>query len=308
MRLSAGSLGSFPGDASELWGVKLSACKGETGGLFEAVAREACLDFSCSFFSREPRSVLGSSSFNTPLVMCKYMSLIARNHARHCETYLTGAAAAPCGQGDSRGLQCILPYEWATSQRRVHSRERSWMLEIPLGRAALLLDLGKGAVGLVSGAICTGGELAVALDFFLPAHVASLLFSHHVSRRRAFRCISATADVAQWVVGRYLPWRCGVALRRWNLPRAAGHRKTCGQSCRACAPCWACHPGCRSQKFAAAGSSMAGQSRASGSPCGPWRRLGGGEESWGHNSRLESEAGEAAMTPELSVKRAVAMG
>lgn len=34
---------------------------------------------------------------------------------------------------------------------------------------------------------------------------------------------------------------------------------------------------------------------------------GGAEESWGHNARLESEAGEAAMTPELSVKRTVAM-
>ena len=45
---------------------------------------------------------------------------------------------------------------------------------IPLGRVSLFLHLGEDAVGLVVDAVCAGGELAVALDLLLPAHVTGL--------------------------------------------------------------------------------------------------------------------------------------
>lgn len=46
--------------------------------------------------------------------------------------------------------------------------------DVPLGRIALLLDLGEDAVGFVIDAVRASRKLAVALDLLLSAHVAGL--------------------------------------------------------------------------------------------------------------------------------------
>lgn len=53
--------------------------------------------------------------------------------------------------------------------------------DIPLGRTALLLNLGEDTFGLVVCAVTASRQLAVALDLLLPAHITSLWVTRRIS-------------------------------------------------------------------------------------------------------------------------------
>jgi hypothetical protein len=176
------------------------ACDGDAG---LDTACEACLDcwcFSASFFSRVPRSVAPlSSSPSNPVQHVSPVSL--RIHrvqevwlrlAGYAEpnSYLITSRDSPCGLTGSRGPQytspCAALVNWLLAN--------SGFMNLPLWRVSLLFDLGEHTIRLVIDAMRAGRQLAVALDFLLSAHVASLCTKPLVRQTDAHMLLVGTSS------------------------------------------------------------------------------------------------------------------
>lgn len=136
---------------------------------------------------------------------------------------------------------------------------------IPLGWVPLLLDLREDAFGLVVDAVRAGGELAVALDLFLPAHVTGLAgrsasASLVPTKRGKLQCPDSPSRSSSSLLpgnrraGRD-PQTFGQRRDRARVDASAfhvrrSHRRSVGVGSSAAAPSWAsesrraCGPSC----------------------------------------------------------------
>jgi len=82
---------------------------------------------------------------------------------------LKGGATTPFAQDGFRALRYTLRYHNISAILGVQR-----MIQIPLGRVALLLDLCENALRFIILAVRASRHFAVAFDLLLPTHVASL--------------------------------------------------------------------------------------------------------------------------------------
>lgn len=136
-----------------------------------------------------------------------------------------------------------------------------------------------------------GGQLAVALDLLLPAHVARLEQPHDPSARRTAKMDWGPTGGARRC---HVPSRSSSSWPRWRRRAGWRGRGTFARRARAAAGTWACRPASTRRRSGAAGSAgLGGPWRASGSPCGPWWRVSRPARRWNHGGPGTAGAGSA---------------